>query len=126
MNRAVFLNQAKMNDSTNNQDEAKQRHESPAIILDSDNQPIANVTARLWPKLHCGGFCQQTFAIFKSVQPPCERRKVSISNYCAYICARVTMLLLTKFISSLILSLFDSCNKGVCTQDIATQRRRRG
>jgi hypothetical protein len=37
-------------------DAAKENHESPATVLGLDNQPLASVTARLWPKLCCGGF----------------------------------------------------------------------
>ena len=56
VNRVIFPNQAMKNDSPDMKDAAKDNRESPATVLGLDNQPLASVTARLWPKLCCGGF----------------------------------------------------------------------
>jgi hypothetical protein len=45
-----------MNDSPNAKNPAKEHYESPATVLDRDNQPLASVKARLWPEKYCGGF----------------------------------------------------------------------
>lgn len=37
-------------------DEANQDYESPAILLDRDNQPLASVKVKISPRLRCGDF----------------------------------------------------------------------
>jgi hypothetical protein len=40
----------------NEQDEASQDYESPAILLDKDGLHLASVTAKISPKQNCGDF----------------------------------------------------------------------